>query len=114
MRKCKNVKVGDVVRFPYYEFAPMRSGWNGWLFTTGIVKRIYTSTKGFKCAELVYQARTKEYKELTFKIRCDYLFEGDVEWIKKSYLEHGIKCEGFDLLKANNIIQLKLPCRQDG
>ena len=104
MKKCKKVKVGDVVRFPLYEFAPMRSGWNGWVFATGIVKRLYTSAKGFPCAELVYQANSEEYKELTHKILCTNLFEGDAEWIKSSYFEHGIKQEGFDLLEANRMI----------
>lgn len=104
MKKCKKVNVGDVVQFPSYEFAPFRKGWNGWLFEVAIVKRIYTSTKGFACAELVYQTNAKEYTEATTKIRCDFLFEEDVEWIKKSYFEFGRKIKGFDLLKANGII----------
>ena len=104
MKKMKNAKVGDVVRFPYYEFAPFRSGWNGWLFKVAIVKRLYTSTKGFKCAELVYQTDAKEYAEATHKIRCEFLFDGDAEWIRKSYHEFNIKAEGFELLKANGMI----------
>ena len=93
MRKAKNIKVGDVVQFPWYEFAPMRKGWNGWLFRAAIVERLYTSTKGYKCAEIRYcSARAGRYQllpntEVTKKIRCDYLFEYDVEWTRKLYLE---------------------------
>lgn len=104
MKKAKNVKVGDVVKFPSYEFAPYRQGWNGWLFEVAIVKRLYTSKSGKKCAELVYQTRNKEYTETTHKELCDYLFEFDLEWARKSYYEHGIKGEGFELLESHGLI----------
>ena len=33
--KKANWTVGEKVRVPYYCFAPMRRGWNGWLFADG-------------------------------------------------------------------------------
>ena len=32
MNQAKNIKVGDVVQFPCICFAPLRRGWNGWIF----------------------------------------------------------------------------------
>jgi hypothetical protein len=45
MKIVKNIKIGQVVEVPTYCFAPYRSGWNGWLFTRGIVKGFGTSKK---------------------------------------------------------------------
>ena len=38
MKKAKDLSIGAVVSVPTYEFAPFRSGWNGWLFSAGIIK----------------------------------------------------------------------------
>jgi hypothetical protein len=46
MRKVKNIKIDQLVQVPTYCFAPNRSGWNGWLFTKGIVKAFGTSKTG--------------------------------------------------------------------
>ena len=54
MKKARNLKVGDVVQFPEYEFAPYRTGWNGWLFRAAIIEKLYVSTKGIKCATIRY------------------------------------------------------------
>lgn len=35
----EKVKNGDLVQVPRTQFAPMRSGWNGWLFSEAIVIR---------------------------------------------------------------------------
>lgn len=53
MNQAKNIKVGDVVQFPCICFAPLRSGWNGWIFMAAIVERLYTSKKGIPCAAFV-------------------------------------------------------------
>lgn len=93
MKKARNVKVGDIVQFPAHEFAPMRRGWNGWIFRAAIVERLYISQSGSKCAEIRYcSQRAGRYQllpnvEATKKIKCDYLFEFDVDSARKSYLE---------------------------
>lgn len=33
----EKVKVGDLVEVPRTQFAPMRRGWNGWLFSEAVV-----------------------------------------------------------------------------
>lgn len=37
-KKVQDLSVGAVVSVPIYEFAPYRSGWNGWIFAAGIIK----------------------------------------------------------------------------
>lgn len=38
MNQAKNIKVGDVVQFPCICFAPLRRGWNGWIFRAAIIR----------------------------------------------------------------------------
>lgn len=33
------LQAGDLVKVPRTQFAPMRSGWNGWLFSEAVVIR---------------------------------------------------------------------------
>lgn len=93
MKKARNIKIGDVVQFPAYEFQRCRSGWNGWIFRAAIVERLYISKSGYKCAEITYCTATAgRYQllpnmEATKKIRCDYLFEYNLELHRKYYLE---------------------------
>ena len=39
------LKVGQVVQIPKRQFAPLRRGWNGWLFSVGIVREFGTSKR---------------------------------------------------------------------
>ncbi len=67
MRKAKNLSVGAVVCVPTYEFAPFRSGWNGWLFSVGIIKARGTGKKtGAPMVKVEYPARG-------YKQKCHYL-----------------------------------------
>ena len=101
MKKMKNVKVGDVVEFPHYQFAPYRSGWNGWLFKTAIVKRLYTSVQGKPCAELLYTYRDEE---VTCKrVACD-LFQHDIEWTKRKKYEFNDDTEEIRFLTRHSKI----------
>ena len=46
MKKIKiNSVIGTVVQVPVCEFAPYRTGWNGWLFQAGIITAVGTSKK---------------------------------------------------------------------
>ena len=36
MKKVVNPYAGQLVQIPAYEFAPMRTGWNGWMFKAGV------------------------------------------------------------------------------
>jgi hypothetical protein len=116
MKKAKNLKAGDVVQFPEYEFAPYRTGWNGWTFRAAIIEKLYISTKGIKCATIRYCTATasKEQplpnKEATKNIKCDYLFEYNVDFERNRYndwvAKHGVGfCnEDIALLLNHNII----------
>ena len=43
MKKAKKIEVGTLVKVPIYEFAPFRTGWNGWIFRVGVVEKLYIS-----------------------------------------------------------------------
>ena len=54
MKKVVNPYVGQLVQIPAYEFAPMRTGWNGWMFRVGVIEKLYISKSGRKCAKVRY------------------------------------------------------------
>lgn len=74
MRKKRNVKVGDLVEFPYYMFAPMRSGWNGWLFRVGIVEKVFTTANGTAGATVRYCSYIPTVRNISsYSAYCDML-----------------------------------------
>lgn len=91
MRKAKKIRVGSVIQFPHYQFAPMRRGWNGWIFRAGIVEKIYTSKSGRKCAVVRYCTRiAARYQmlpnvEATKSICLEHMFEYDIKHAQKEY-----------------------------
>ena len=82
-----------MVQFPAYQFAPLRRGWNGWIFRAAIVNKVYTSKSGAKCANITYCSRIAgRYQllpnvEAEKNVKCEYLFEFDLERAAKSYRE---------------------------
>lgn len=44
MKKAKLIE-GEIVEIPFYHFAPMRRGWNGWMFTTAQVIKVLGKNK---------------------------------------------------------------------
>lgn len=95
MRKVKSPKVGMLVQVPVYQFAPMRRGWNGWIFRVGVIDKLFISSKtGRRCAAVRYcSGRAGRYqllpcKEHTKNFYIEYVFEWDgLEWAQKSYNE---------------------------
>lgn len=93
MKNAKNIKVGDVVQFPCICFAPLRRGWNGWIFRAAIVERLYTSKKGIPCAVVRYCSRVAgRYQllpcvEATVNVALKNLFEYNLEFHRKRYEE---------------------------
>lgn len=81
MKKVSKIKIGDLVEIPVYEFAPFRSGWNGWIFRVGVVEKLYISKSGKKCATVRYCSRTAgRYQllpatETTKNILVEHCFE---------------------------------------
>lgn len=93
MKQAKNIKVGSVIQFPLRQFAPLRRGWNGWIFRAGIVEKLYISKSGLKCATVRYCSRLAgRYQllpdtEATINLKREHLFDYDVDWAQKSYTE---------------------------
>ena len=78
MKKARNVKVGDLVQVPVYNFAPHRSGWNGWLFRVGVVENIYKGqASGRKIARVRYACKLRD----KYSLECE-------EALKDFYLEN--------------------------
>ena len=93
MKIAKNIKIGDIVQFPAHQFAPCRSGWNGWIFRAAIVEKLWISKSGEKCATIRYCSRIAgRYQllpnvEVETSIKCKYLFEYDLAMKAKRYKE---------------------------
>lgn len=94
MKIAKNLKVGDLVEIPIYEFAPLRSGWNGWIFRVGVVEKLYISKSGKKCATVRYCSRCAgryellPAKEVTKNVLCAHCFKYErLELATRNYRE---------------------------
>ena len=94
MKKAKNVKVGDVIQFPAYQFSQIRTGWNGWIFRAGIVEKIYKGSRtGTMYATVRYCTRIADRYtmlpnvEATMNVRLEHLFEYSLEYHRKLYFE---------------------------
>lgn len=73
MKKARNVKVGDLVQVPVYNFAPHRSGWNGWLFRVGVVENIFKGqASGRKIARVRYACKLRD----KYSRECDEVEKG--------------------------------------
>lgn len=71
------VKVGDLVQVPRTQFAPLRRGWNGWLFSNAIVLRKGRSKTGRLCIEVemcMPGKRTNEYSTWTKSFLAENVF----------------------------------------
>lgn len=66
------LQAGDLVEVPRTQFAPMRSGWNGWLFSEAVVIRKGVGRKS--------KRKNDDSRRLLF---C-YRREGNT-WTKKQY-----------------------------
>lgn len=83
MKVAKNLKIGDLVYIPDYEFAKYRTGWNGWNFTVATIENLYVSKNGRKCATVKYCVRAAGKNQLlpcveaTKNLYTDYIFQYD-------------------------------------
>lgn len=94
MKQAKILKVGMVVSVPTRQFAPLRQGWNGWLFNAGIVIRFGISKKtGRKLVEIEYPAPNyKQDKKQSQNTITKWFPVGSVfeynDWNDKRNMEH--------------------------
>ena len=91
MKRIKNPRVGQLVQVPVIEFAPQRSGWNGWIFRVGVM---YISKSGRKCAKVRYcTRRAGRYQllpctEYSKGFAIENVFQWDkLEFTQKTYSE---------------------------
>ncbi len=81
MRKVNfpKLKTGELVDVPRYCFAPLRRGWNGWLFSPAIVLEKGISRKSGKeviKVKMMVPGNTNEYStvEKTFYKDCVFVY----------------------------------------
>jgi|GEM_PF-684298 len=108
MRKINFEKLaeGDLVQVPRYQFAPMRHGWNGWLFSDAVVL-----SKGFgkKTGKPVVKVEMRtpgnvrnDYGTLEKLFFAECVFVTDsVETAKEFMQRHGVSTkEEFEIFRA--------------
>ena len=116
MKKAKGV-IGEVVQVPVYEFAPCRRGWNGWLFSTGIIRDVYTSKTGRKCYQVEYVNRhSKDGSSITKGFVSENVFDASLDIAHAKQIIDEYTREQFDnatgvnwilFLSNNGIVNLK-------
>ena len=60
MKHVKNAKVGQPVEVSVYEFAPMRTGWDGWIFRVGVVEKLYVGNANYSCVRVRFYLNGQE------------------------------------------------------
>lgn len=98
MRKVnfEKVKSGDLVQVPRTQFAPMRSGWNGWLFSNAIVLR---KAKGAKTGKpmivvnmMVRGKKKNDYATVEKPFYAEHVFQTSSVKDAKKFMEiDGVK-----------------------
>lgn len=72
------LQAGDLVQVPRTQFAPMRSGWNGWLFSEAVVIRKGVGRKSGKnvvVVEMRVPASTNNYKTVERTFYAEHVFK---------------------------------------
>jgi choline kinase len=74
-----DVKIGDLVEVPRTQFAPMRQGWNGWLFSEAVViQKGYGSKNHHKVIKVEMRTpgkRGSEYNTMVKVFNADCVFK---------------------------------------
>ena len=73
----EKVKAGDLVEVPRTQFAPMRRGWNGWLFSEAVVIRKGIGRKSKKnvvTVEMMIPTERNNYKTAKDTVYADCVF----------------------------------------
>lgn len=89
MKKVKNPKIGDVIRFPHHQFDQRRHGWNGWLFRAAIIEGFGVTRSGKKYATIRYctacagRNQLLPNTEATKNVYVEYLFEYNLDFHRK-------------------------------
>lgn len=92
MRKVNfgRLKEGDLVQVPVHQFAPMRRGWNGWLFSKAVVVRKGIGKKSGKAVvvvEVMNDRPHNQYSTTQQSFFADCVFQTDCIDNAKHFLE---------------------------
>lgn len=89
------VQEGDLVQVPRYLFAPMRRGWNGWIFSNAVVVKKGIGRKSNKpviTVEMCVPKSTNDYGTVERTFYADHVFfTNGVEIARKFLKEDGIE-----------------------
>lgn len=84
------LQVGDLVKVPRTQFAPMRWGWNGWLFSEAVVIRKGIGRKSKKnvvTVEMITPAERNNYRTVKDTFYADCVFTTPAIENAKHFLE---------------------------
>lgn len=89
MKAVNKPFVGQLVQIPAFEFAPMRSGWNGWIFRVGVIEKLYISKSGRTCAKVRYCTRRAGRYQLLpcVEYSKDFAIENVFQWDKLDFAQ---------------------------
>lgn len=109
--------IGEVVQVPVCQFAPHRRGWNGWIFSTGIIRKSYISTTGRRCYSVEFVNRhKKDGSSLTEGFVAEHVFDGslDIHTAQrlinsqtKEQFENAVGTNWILFLSNNGVVELK-------
>lgn len=105
----EKVKVGDLVEVPRTQFAPMRRGWNGWLFSEAVVIQKGISPKN-KRKVIKVEMRTPKSRndygtmEKTFYAECVFQTKS-IETARRFMQQDGVnsKEEFYEYIKQDDV-----------
>lgn len=86
----EKIKAGDLVEVPRTQFAPMRHGWNGWLFSNAVVvrKRYGKRTKEpVIVVEMMIPKARNDYKTTERTFYADEVFQTNSAERAKQFME---------------------------
>lgn len=86
----EKLQAGDLVEVPRTQFAPMRRGWNGWLFSNAVVIRKGIGEKSRKpvvVVEMCTPFGRDEYRTVERVFFAEYVFQTNSVKTAKRFLE---------------------------
>lgn len=90
----EKMQPGDLVQVPRTQFAPMRRGWNGWLFSEAVVLRKARGKKSKKpmvVVEMRIPGARNDYRTAERTFYADCVFQTNAAEIAKQFMsEYGV------------------------
>lgn len=103
------VKIGDLVEVPRTQFAPLRRGWNGWLFSNAVVlqKGIHKRNKRKMIkVEMCIPKSSNDYSTIERSFYAEYVFQTQhIETARRFMEADGVtnKEEFYEYIKREDV-----------